>query len=179
MKFQETILAGAYIIDAEQRSDERGFFARTFCQDEFVRHGLNPCVAQCNISFNKYAGTLRGMHFQKSPFAEAKLVRCTSGAVFDVIVDLRPESFTFKRWFGVELTAQNRKAIYIPEGFAHGMQTLCDDTELFYQMSTSYHAEFASGVRWDDPIFDIKWPEPPISGRIIHAKDLAWPDFVK
>lgn len=179
MRFQETILAGACIVEIEPRSDERGFFARTFCQDEFIAHGLNPCVAQCNISFNKHAGTLRGMHFQEAPYSEEKLVRCTSGAIFDVIVDLRPASITFKHWFGVELSSQNRAALYIPSGFAHGLQTLMDDTEVFYQMSVPYHAASANGVRWDDGAFGIEWPKPPIAGRIIHEKDLAWPDFVK
>lgn len=180
MIFQETQLAGAFIVELKRLEDERGFFARSFCQDEFEAHGLNPCVVQCNVSFNKQAGTLRGMHFQVAPHAEAKLVRCTMGAVYDVIIDLRPESPTFKQWVGVELTADNRRAIYISEGFAHGAQTLADNTELFYQMSAPYHGPSASGVRWDDPAFGIAWPELPStqsSGRIIVERDRNWPDF--
>ena len=180
MIFQETSLAGAFIVELKRLEDERGFFARSFCQDEFEAHGLNPCVSQCNVSFNKQAGTLRGMHFQIAPHAEAKLVRCTMGAVYDVVIDLRAASPTFRQWTGVELTAENRRAIYIPEGFAHGAQTLVDNTELFYQMSTAYHGASGSGVRWDDPAFGIVWPEPPSTlsgGRIIVERDRAWPDF--
>lgn len=177
MIFQETSLAGAFLVDLKRLEDERGFFARSFCQDEFEAHGLNPCVAQCNVSFNKHAGTLRGMHFQLAPHAEAKLVRCTMGAVYDVIVDLRADSPTFRQWVGVALSAENRRAIYIPEGFAHGAQTLADNSELFYQMSTAYHGPSASGVRWDDPAFGIQWPDPPATGRIIVERDRNWPDF--
>lgn len=160
MLFIETKLKGAFIIDIAPRQDERGFFARSWCADEFEKHGLNPRLAQCNISFNKKRGTLRGMHYQAEPFPEAKLVRCTMGAMYDVMIDLRQNSPTFKQWLAVELTAQNRRALYIPEGFAHGFQTLEDDTEVFYQMSEFYHPECARGVRWDDPAFGVEWALP-------------------
>ena len=160
MIFTETKLNGAFIIDIEPREDERGFFARSWCEDEFQSHGLNPRLAQCNISFNKKRGTLRGMHYQVAPFAEAKLVRCTMGAIHDVIIDLRPDSPTFKQWISVDLTAENRRALYVPENFAHGFQTLRDNTEVFYQMSEFYHPECARGVRWDDPAFGIRWTLP-------------------
>jgi dTDP-4-dehydrorhamnose 3,5-epimerase len=156
--FIEIKLQGAFILDIEPREDERGFFARSWCEEEFKQHGLNPRLAQCNISFNEKRGTLRGMHYQVAPFAEAKLVRCTMGASYDVIIDLRPVSPTFKQWVSVELTAENRRAVYIPEGFAHGFQTLADNTEVFYQMTESYHPECARGLRWDDPTFGIVWP---------------------
>jgi len=158
MIFTETKLKGAFIIDIEPREDERGFFARSWCEDEFKSHGLNPHLAQCNISFNKKRGTLRGMHYQVAPFAEAKLVRCTMGAVYDVIIDMQPDSPTFKQWISVELTAENRRALYVPENFAHGFQTLRDNTEVFYQMSEFYHPECARGVRWNDVAFEIVWP---------------------
>jgi dTDP-4-dehydrorhamnose 3,5-epimerase len=158
--FTETKLSGAYVIEPEKQEDERGFFARMFCQNEFKAHGLNPCVVQCSISFNRRKGTLRGMHYQARPHEEAKLVRCTAGAICDVIVDLRPGSRTFKQWVAVELAAQERKMLYIPEGLAHGFQTLEDDTEVFYQMSEFYHPECAGGVRWNDPTFSINWPLP-------------------
>lgn len=155
------------MIDIDSHEDERGFFARSWCEDEFKRHGLNPRLVQCNISFNKKRGTLRGMHYQIAPFPEAKLVRCTMGAIYDVIIDLRQNSPTFKQWMSVELTAENRRALYIPEDFAHGFQTLTDHTEVFYQMSEFYHPECARGVRWDDPVFAIEWPFEPfhISGQ--------------
>ncbi len=159
MIFSETTLKDAYVIEPEKLQDERGFFARTWCQREFAGQGLNPGLVQCNISFNKRKGTLRGMHFQIFPHEETKLVRCTSGAVFDVIVDLRPESRTFKQWFAIELSSDNHKMIFIPEGFAHGFQTLTDNTELFYQMSEFFSPEYARGVRWNDPEFNINWPE--------------------
>ena len=157
MKFTETKLKGAYVIEVEPIADERGFFARSWCQKEFAEHGLNPNLVQCNISFNLKKGTLRGMHYQAKPHEEVKLVRCTMGAVYDVIIDLRSESPTFKQWVGVELTADNRKMLYIPEGMAHGFQTLVDNTEVFYQMSEFYHSESATGLRWDDPEFKIEW----------------------
>ena len=167
MIFTPTPLAGAYVLELERREDERGFFARSFCQNEFVQLGLNPRIAQCNVSFNAKRGTLRGMHYQASPYEEAKVVRCTQGAVWDVIVDLRRDSPTFKRWHGIELAAENRRALYIPEGLAHGFQTLADGSELLYMMSQFYHAEAARGVRWDDPAFGIEWPlaNPQISER--------------
>ncbi len=174
MKFIPTFLSGAYIIEPEFQEDERGGFSRTFCRKEFEGMGLNPNIAQCNISFNHNKGTLRGMHYQVEPHAEAKLVRCTRGSIYDVIIDLRPEMQEFKKWFSVELSAENQKMLYIPEGFAHGFQTLTDNTEIFYQMSGFYFPESARGVRWDDPCFNIKWPE---DNRIISQKDLEYPDF--
>jgi dTDP-4-dehydrorhamnose 3,5-epimerase len=173
--FSETELRGAFVVDLEPRGDERGFFARAWCAREFRDHGLSPALVQCNISFNPHRGTVRGMHFQRVPHAEAKLVRCTRGALFDVIIDLRPESPTFKRWTGVELTADNRRALFVPEGFAHGYQTLVADTEAFYQVSEFYAPEAEGGVRWDDPAFGIEWPlatEPVLSD-----KDRNWPRF--
>jgi len=159
MIFTETKLKGAYLIDIEPHGDERGFFARAYCQQEFMAHGLNSNWAQFNISLNKKRGTLRGMHYQSEPYGEIKLVRCTLGKVFDVIVDLRTESQTFTQWFGIELTAENHTILYVPKGFAHGYQTLEDNTEVFYQVSEFYHPECACGVRWNDPVFSIKWPE--------------------
>lgn len=174
MKFVATELKGAFIVEPEILEDERGFFARTWCRKEFEQHGLNPNLVQCNISFNRNKGTLRGMHYQTSPFEETKLVRCTMGAIYDVIIDLRPISKTFKRWIAVELTAENRKMIYIPQGFAHGFQTLENDTEVFYQMSEFYAPEYARGVRWDDPKLNIQWPDDV---RIISVKDRNFQDF--
>jgi dTDP-4-dehydrorhamnose 3,5-epimerase len=175
MKFTETKLKGAYIIEPEPIEDERGFFARSWCQQEFETYGLNPNLVQCNISFNKKKGTLRGMHYQVAPHEEAKLVRCTKGGIYDVIIDLRPDSSTFKRWIAVELTADNYKMLYIPEGFGHGFQTLEDNTEVFYQMSAFYHPECARGIRWDDLAFKIEWPK---NYRIIFSeKDLQYLSF--
>jgi len=175
MKFTETTLPGAWLVDLELREDERGFFARSWCANEFKMHGLNSDLVQCNISFNRLCGTLRGMHYQQMPHGECKLVRCTRGAIFDVIVDLRKDSATLKRWWGFELSAENRTALYIPEGFAHGFQTLTDDAEVFYQMSCEFHGPSATGVRWNDPAFGIDWPLPV---RSISEKDQAWPDCV-
>jgi dTDP-4-dehydrorhamnose 3,5-epimerase len=175
MRFNPTNLAGANLIEPEPASDERGFFARTWCRNEFADKGLNPNLVQCNISSNKAHGTLRGMHYQKAPHAEAKLVRCTQGAVYDVIIDLRSDSNTFTQWFGVELTAENRKALYVPEGFAHGFITLKDDTEVLYQMSEFFHAECAAGVRWDDPVFAIQWPSDP---KVISGRDCNYDSFI-
>ncbi len=154
--------------------DDRGFFARTFCRREFEARGLNPQVVQCNFSFNKRKGSLRGMHFQASPHSEAKLVRCTAGSIYDVIIDLRASSSAFRKHFGVELSARNRKMLYVPEEFAHGFQTLEDDTEVFYQMSQYYSPEHSRGVRWDDPAFGISWPP---GERIIIERDRTYPDF--
>lgn len=154
----ETELNGAWLIEIEPHTDERGFFARSFCQREFAELGMNDAVAQCNISYNERAGTLRGMHYQLAPSAEAKLVRCTSGAIYDAIVDLRNDSSSYLRWIAAELTAENRTALYIPEGFGHGFQTLTDHTEVFYQMSEFYTPELARGFRWDDSQFAIDWP---------------------
>lgn len=173
--FRETTLAGAFVIEPEKREDERGFFARTFCREEFAAHGLNPEIAQCNVSFNKRKGTLRGMHYQAPPFAEVKLVRCTAGAIFDVIIDLRKPSGTFRQHFAVELCASSGKMLYIPEGFAHGFQTLLDDTEVFYQMSQPYAPQCARGVRWNDPAFGIEWPP---AERTMVERDRNYPDFV-
>ena len=166
-------LAGAYLIDPEKLEDERGFFARTFCQKDFEVRGLNHQVAQCNISFNAHKGTVRGMHYQ-SPHGEAKLVRCTKGAIFDVIIDLRPKSPTFREHFGVALSEQNRRMLYIPEDFAHGFQTIEDNTEVFYQMSEFFLPKNAHGVRWNDPSFGIRWPEVI---TIISERDATYPDF--
>jgi dTDP-4-dehydrorhamnose 3,5-epimerase len=174
MIFTETSLRDAYLVELEQREDERGFFARSFCQREFSELGLDPCVVQCNISFNRHSGTLRGMHYQIPPHTEAKLVRCTRGAIYDVIIDLRPSSPTYQKWTGVELTAENRSALYIPAGFAHGFQTLTDDSEIFYQMSEFYAPEAARGIRWNDPTFGITWPLPV---RVISKKDSAIPNY--
>jgi len=175
MIFLETELSGAFLITLERLTDERGFFARAWCQGEFVTHGLNPQLVQCNVSFNKKKGTLRGMHYQVKPYEEAKLVRCTAGAIYDVIIDLRRDSPTFLQHFAVELTAQNHSMLYIPEGFAHGFLTLEDNTEVFYQMSTFYVANAARGARWNDPAFGIQWP---ITVRIISERDQNYPDFV-
>jgi len=176
MKFIETKLKGAYIIEIEPIEDERGFFARSFCQKEFEEHGLNPRIIQCNISFNKKKGTIRGMHYQVAPYQEAKIVSCTNGAIYDVIIDLRKKSLTYCQWFAVELSAEAYKMLYIPEGFAHGFQTLEDNTAVFYQMSEFYHPECARGVRWNDPVFGIKWP---LLVKIISKKDLSYKDFKK
>jgi dTDP-4-dehydrorhamnose 3,5-epimerase len=175
MIFNPTHLEGAYVVELEPREDERGFFARAWCRDEFAEHGLSTEVAQCNVSFNRRRGTLRGLHYQIAPHAEVKLVRCTQGAIYDVIVDLRPGSATFTQWLGVELTAGNRTMLYVPEGFAHGYQTLEDDTETFYQVSTSYAPHAERGARWDDPAFGIEWPYP--DRPLISDKDRGWPDF--
>jgi dTDP-4-dehydrorhamnose 3,5-epimerase len=176
MVFKETRLGGSYVIDLEAIEDERGFFARTWCAREFADHGLNPHLAQGNVSFNRRKGTLRGMHFQKPPHEEAKVVRCTRGAIYDIIVDLRPDSPTFKSWIGVELTAENRSMLYVPEGFAHGYQTLVDDAETLYLVSEFYAPEAEAGVRWNDPAFAIQWPDP--DGAFLSEKDRSWPDFV-
>lgn len=174
MLFTETDLKGAYIVDLERREDERGFFARSWCAEEFENTGLNPRLFQCNVSFNKKQGTLRGMHYQVEPYAEAKLVRCTMGIIYDVIIDLRPGSPTFKTWFGVELSAENRRALYVPVGFAHGFQTLVDNAEVFYQMSEFFHPQCARGIRWNDPVFDIKWP---IETPILSPRDREYGDY--
>jgi dTDP-4-dehydrorhamnose 3,5-epimerase len=175
MIFTATQLDGAFVMDLERKSDERGFFARTFCVDEFRAHGLNPAVAQCSISFNRHRGILRGLHWQASPHAEVKVVRCTAGAVYDVIVDLRPGSATFRRYAGFELTAANRRALYIPEGFAHGFMTLAEDSEVLYQMSVPFAPDAARGARWNDPAFGIVWPEIE---PVLNLRDRSWPDFV-
>ncbi len=174
MKFTPLFLAGAFVIEPEPIADERGFFARTFCSEEFAAHGLDPSLVQCSISFNRRKGTLRGMHYQTKPHEEVKLVRCTMGAIYDVIVDLRLESSTFKRWVGVELSAENRKAIYIPKGFAHGFLTLADESEVTYHMSEFFHAECAAGVRWNDAAFAIDWPNEI---KVMSERDKNYPEF--
>ncbi len=174
MRFLPTKLPGAFIIDLELHDDHRGFFARSWCQEEFAAHGLNPGLVQCNVSFNRKRGTLRGLHFQIAPYSEAKLIRCTRGRLFDVVVDLRQDSPTFREWVGVELTAQNRRMVYVPEGMAHGFETLEDETEVFYQMSEFFHPEAARGVRWNDPALAIAWPIAP---PVLSDKDEAYPDL--
>lgn len=172
MIFTETALRGAFIIDLELREDERGGFARTFCMNEFEAHGLKPEVAQCNLSFNHRAGTLRGMHYQLSPAAETKLVRCTRGAILDVIVDLRPGSDTYLQHVAVELSEGNRRALYVPELFAHGYQALTDGAEVSYQVGEFYTPGYERGLRHDDPRLGIAWPLPV---SVISEKDAAWP----
>lgn len=174
MRFVETPLAGAWIIELDLLSDERGWFARTFDVEEFEAQGLSPAVVQCNASFNARRGTIRGMHFQADPHGEPKLVRCVRGAIFDVAVDLRTDSATFRAWHGLELSGENRLAYYIPAGLAHGFQTLTDDCEVLYQMGERYVAEAARGVRWDDPAFGIEWPEAD-GERIISERDASYP----
>lgn len=175
MRFVPTKLEGAYVVEPERHEDERGFFARTWSAEELAEHGLVAELSQCSISRNTHAGTLRGMHFQAAPHAEAKLVRCTAGAVFDVIVDLRPGSPTHAEWIGVELAAETGTALYIPKGFAHGFQTLVGGAEVFYMISDPYVPDAASGVRWDDPAFGIAWP--PAESRVINERDRSWPDY--
>ena len=174
MFFTETRLKGSFVIEPELLEDSRGFFARTWCQQEMKEQAINPRLVQCNISFNKAKGTLRGMHFQVAPYEEAKLVRCTRGAIYDVIIDLRPESPTFKQHCTVILAAHNYKMLYIPEGLAHGFLTLEDNVEVFYQMSEFYSLEHARGVRWNDPAFGIAWPLNP---SIISERDRNYSDF--
>ena len=174
MKYVSTILPDVWIVDLERHVDERGYFARSWCEKEFGDQGLNPRLVQCSISFNLRRGTLRGMHYQAAPHAEVKLVRCTRGAVYDVVLDLRPNSPTFTRWMAVELSADNGRAVYIPEDCAHGFQTLTDEAEVFYQMSEVYHPESACGVRWDDPAFAIQWPG---DDKIVSSRDTAFPSF--
>ena len=174
MNFTETRLQGAFIIEPERREDARGFFARVFCVDEFGAHGLEINLVQCSISFNKQMGTLRGMHFQTFPHEEVRLVRCTTGAVYDVVVDLRPDSPTFKQWMAEVLTSENRRMMYVPRGFAHGFLTLENNCEVLYQMSEFYHNENAGGVRWNDPAFGIEWPAQV---KLISERDRTFKDF--
>jgi dTDP-4-dehydrorhamnose 3,5-epimerase len=174
MIFTETKLKGAYIIELERLQDERGFFARSWCQKEFKAHGLNPRLVQCNISFNAKKGTLRGMHYQIAPFEEAKLIRCTRGAIHDIVVDIRPHSPTFKEYVGLLLTAENRRLVFVPEGFAHGFLTLEGNSEVFYQMSEFYAPDHARGFRWDDPSFKIQWPYDVL---VISDRDRNYPEF--
>jgi dTDP-4-dehydrorhamnose 3,5-epimerase len=175
MIFTKLALEGAHLIELKKLEDSRGFFARAFCQHEFEEHGLNPRLVQCNISFNPACGTLRGMHYQRPPFSEVKLVRCTRGAIYDVIIDLRCDSPTYRQWQGLELSAANCRMLYVPEGFAHGYLSTTDESEVFYQVSEFYTPGAEAGIRWDDPVFAIRWPMEP---RVISDKDCAHPDFV-
>ena len=174
MIFTETPLAGAFVIALEPRDDDRGFFARAFCQNELAQHGLETTVAQANLSFNHRKGTLRGLHMQNPPHGEDKMVRCITGAIFDAIVDLRPGSPTYRQWFGVELSAANRLMLYVPKGFAHGYQSLTDGSEVLYMVTQFYTPGAERGLRWDDPAFGIAWPLPD---PILSEKDAAAPDF--
>ena len=174
MTFRQTKLPGVFEIRLEPKSDERGFFARSWCQKEFGSKGLNPKLVQCNISFNVRKGTLRGVHYQAAPYAETKIVRCTRGTIYDVVVDLRPQSPTFKHWIALVLADTNRNMVYIPGGCARGFLTQEDETEVFYQMSEVYNAESARGVRWDDPAFQIVWPARV---EVISERDRTYPNF--
>ncbi len=174
MKFIATRLSGVFILELERLDDERGFFARSFCRDEFARHALASEFVQCNVSFNRSSGTLRGLHYQASPHAEAKLVRCTRGTIYDVVVDIRVKSDTYKEWLTTELSADNYRMIYIPDGCAHGFQTLTDNTEVFYQMSAAYQPDAARGIRYNDTALGIRWPLP---NPTLSARDAAYPDF--
>jgi dTDP-4-dehydrorhamnose 3,5-epimerase len=174
MIFTETPLAGAYLIDLEPLPDERGFYARAWCTREFEALDLVSRVVQANVIFNHRAGTLRGLHYQVEPASETKIFRCVKGAIFDVIIDLRPESTTYKQWFGTELSAASRRMLYVPRGFAQGFITLADETELLYQVSAFYTPACERGIRYDDPEFRIEWPVQP---RVISEKDTRWPDF--
>lgn len=176
MQFTEIKLKGAFVLDLELREDPRGFFARTFCQKEFTSHGLKPDVAQCNCSFNHKKGTMRGMHYQLPPAAETKLVRCTRGAIFDAIIDLRADSPTYMQWFGVELTEHNRRQLLVPEMFGHGYLTLTDNAEVTYQVGEFYTPGYERGIRYDDPAFGIQWPVPI---EVISDKDAAWPPYAR
>jgi dTDP-4-dehydrorhamnose 3,5-epimerase len=175
MFFNETRLKGAYIIELEKIVDDRGFFSRVWCQKEFQTHGLNPNIAQCNLTFSVNKGTLRGLHYQIAPHSEVKIVSCIRGKIYDVIVDLRPKSPSYLQWMSFELSSDNRKMIYIPENFAHGYLTLIDDTEVFYQVSQFYSTGSECGIRWNDPSVNIKWPK--VSNLILSEKDREWPDF--
>ena len=175
MIFEETNLKGAFVIRIEKRADERGFFARAWCKKEFEAHGLSLQFVQSNLAASRHKNTMRGMHYQSAPFQEAKLIRCTKGAVYDVIIDLRPDSATYEGWFGIELNMDSHKMLYVPENFAHGYQTLVDDSEVYYQVSAFYSPEHEKGIRWNDPAFDIKWPVT--KDLVISEKDKNWPDY--
>ncbi len=174
MIFRELEIPGAFLLEPERKEDRRGFFARTYCRHELEEHGLDPTVVQCNVSVNRQRGTVRGMHWQSEPYPEIKLVRCTAGAVHDVILDLRRASPAFKQHLAIELDADTRTALYIPEGVAHGYQSLADGSEVFYQMSEFYYPAHARGVRWNDPAFTVTWP---LEVTVISDKDLSFPDF--
>jgi len=175
MVFIETKLSGAYIIEIEQKKDERGFFARSFCEKEFLKHGIDFKIMQCSISYNKNKSTFRGMHYQSAPYEETKLISCIKGAIYDVIIDLRKDSATYCKWLAVELSEENYKMLYVPKGFAHGFQALDDNTEVFYQISEFYHDEAACGVRWNDKAFNISWP---LAITVISEKDGRYKDFL-
>jgi dTDP-4-dehydrorhamnose 3,5-epimerase len=174
MKFTETPFEGLWLIDIEPFEDARGFFAVTWTPDAFTSRGLDPTLVQCNLAFNHRRGTIRGMHFQRAPFEEVKIVRCTRGAIFDVVIDLRPDSPTHGEWFAAELSEDNRRMLYVPPGFAHGYQTLTDNVEVYYHVSAAYSPSHASGVRWNDPRFRIQWP---LEVTEVSARDAEWPDF--
>lgn len=174
MQFKQTPLQGAYTIDLDKKGDDRGFFARFFCTNEFKAQGLDHEFFQVNNSLSAYKGTLRGMHYQLHPKAESKLVRCIKGALYDVILDMRPDSSTFGKWFGAELTEENRRMMYVPKGFAHGFITLTDDTEALYMVSEFYAPDLERGIRWNDPRFNIEWPLDPV---VVSPKDQQHPDF--
>jgi dTDP-4-dehydrorhamnose 3,5-epimerase len=175
MIFQATPIQGAFVLEIDKKGDERGFFARAFCRKELEAHGLGTAISQANIGFSRFRGTLRGLHYQLPPHAESKLVRCTAGALFDVVVDLRPASSSFRQWLGIELTAENRTMLYIPEGCAHGYLTLTDHTEIFYLVSQFYAPSAERGIRWNDPAFGIRWPIE--TDLHISDKDRGWPDW--
>lgn len=175
MRFTESKLKGVYLIKIDKEEDERGYFARSFCKNEFKEHGIEFEIVQCNISYNKNKGTLRGMHFQCVPYEECKIVSCIEGSIYDVIIDLRKESNTYLEWEGFFLNEANQDMLYVPRGFAHGFQTLEDDTKVYYQMTQFYHSGYASGVRWDDKVFNIEWPK--YNNRVISIKDKSWSDY--
>jgi dTDP-4-dehydrorhamnose 3,5-epimerase len=172
MIFTESPLSGAFIVDLERLEDERGFFARAYCPEQFAAQGINAALRQCSVSYNSLKGTLRGLHYQGAPYEEHKLVRCTAGAIFDVIVDIRPNSMNYRRWFGTQLTAENRRSLFIPPGFAHGFVTLSDATEVYYMISVSHAPEHSRGYRWNDPAFGIQWPVVP---HVISHRDAHYP----
>ncbi len=174
MIFTETKLKGVYVVEIKRIEDHRGFFGRAFCQNEFKAQGLNPMMVQMNVGFSHKKGTWRGLHFQRAPWAEAKFIRCTQGAIYDISVDLRPDSPTHKQWIGVELTAENRKMVYVSEGFAHGYLALADNSEMYYQTTQFYAPEFATGIRYNDPAFGITLPIPV---EVISEQDLKWADY--
>jgi dTDP-4-dehydrorhamnose 3,5-epimerase len=176
MTFVETSIEGAWLVELEPRSDERGFFARVWCEEEFAARGLNARFVQCNTAFSRHRGTIRGLHYQADPHGEVKLMRCIRGSVFDVVVDVRRDSSTYLHWWGIELSEENRRMVYVPAGCAHGYQTLRDDTEVMYPVSSPYTPTAERGVRWNDPLFAIRWPDVP--ARHVSPKDASWADFV-
>jgi dTDP-4-dehydrorhamnose 3,5-epimerase len=175
MIFRKTKLKGVFIIELEKHKDERGYFARTWCENEFKANGLNSSLAQANTALSFQKGTLRGMHYQTAPYEETKIIRCIRGSVFDVVIDIRPDSITYCQWLGIELSSENHTILYVPEGFAHGYKTLENNSEVFYLVSQFYTPDAERGIRWDDPAFNITWPETP--DLIISEKDKNWPDY--